>query len=489
MRFNKIVILSVILFVLILTSCNKNEEPTHIHSWIDASCTVAKHCTICSETEGVALGHNLSEVTCEDPSICLVCDDFLKEPIGHSWIEATYEAPKTCSICSETYGVKLSAELKIEADTNLYVDDIGKFIVESTYDNDNIIIENKNIDILEIIDDKIIAKKVGVAYIEVISETGTKKQVAIEVINRPAPTTLDLYVEDEGPYLIGVSYQLKYKVYPENSDTTVFLNYDRNKIEFNKETNEVIFKKAGTYSIVCYSNIDIEVYDVLDIEIDFNPDIETYELLFIGNSLTKYTYDIPKMIKNMLINDGVIVNCTVNSPNGFYLIDSEIEFNLLIKERRYTHVILQEQSFGPIAYYEKFESTVLKYNELILQNKAKLILYQTWAYNLSSYNGLTKAEFYQGLIDAYEKVANKANATVTRAGEGFRMFETLFGSSISLYEDKNHPSLYGAYLSACIHYVTLTGRYVSLNNYAPEGIDEGTKAMIQSVADAFCINK
>ena len=51
------------------------------HNWIDATCTVAKTCSICGAVEG--------------------------EPIGHDWISATYDDPKTCSICGETEGEPL----------------------------------------------------------------------------------------------------------------------------------------------------------------------------------------------------------------------------------------------------------------------------------------------------------------------------------------------------------------------------------------------
>ena len=48
------------------------------HEWVDATCTEAKHCSICGATEG--------------------------EPLPHTWVEATYAAPKTCSVCGTTEG-------------------------------------------------------------------------------------------------------------------------------------------------------------------------------------------------------------------------------------------------------------------------------------------------------------------------------------------------------------------------------------------------
>lgn len=55
------------------------EEPVIcVHDWIDATCTTAKTCSICGQTEG--------------------------EPLGHTWVEATKYAPKTCSICNYAEG-------------------------------------------------------------------------------------------------------------------------------------------------------------------------------------------------------------------------------------------------------------------------------------------------------------------------------------------------------------------------------------------------
>lgn len=56
---------------------------TNGHTWVDATCDIAKTCDLCGETEG--------------------------EPLGHTWIDATYEAPKTCETCGATEGEALVA--------------------------------------------------------------------------------------------------------------------------------------------------------------------------------------------------------------------------------------------------------------------------------------------------------------------------------------------------------------------------------------------
>ena len=93
------------------------------HSWVDASCTGAKTCEICGETEGDALGHSYDAVvtapTCTEGGYttytCTVCGDSYigdeVEAVGHSY-DAVVTAPTcteggyttyTCTICGDSY--------------------------------------------------------------------------------------------------------------------------------------------------------------------------------------------------------------------------------------------------------------------------------------------------------------------------------------------------------------------------------------------------
>jgi hypothetical protein len=74
------------------------------HSWVDATCEVAKTCSVCGTMEGEALGHTWVEATCEVAKTCSVCNAVEGEALGHDWVEATCDAPKTCSACAATEG-------------------------------------------------------------------------------------------------------------------------------------------------------------------------------------------------------------------------------------------------------------------------------------------------------------------------------------------------------------------------------------------------
>lgn len=388
-------------------------------------------------------------------------------------------------LCVFTACKPKEAEIKVVVEDLLHVGETKTIEISSSYEKDDLTIENLNQDILEIKNGQITGLSVGTATIRITSVTETVKEVIITVVERPAPTSMKFSIQ-EADYLIGIPYKLTVSFEPYYAKDKIFYNYVRDNMTIDTENSTVTFLRAGNFSITCYSDININLYQTITVDVDFNPEIEMYDLLYVGNSLTKYHFNIPQMVQSMLAADGISAKIKIDAVSGFELSSHESSILRSLGERKYTHVILQEQSAKPILNYESFKDTVLKFVGYIEENGAEVILYQTWAYNTSFVNvGMTRPEMFQGLIDAYESVANIIGSDVVRAGEGFRLYEAQRDNLPSLYVDNNHPSIYGAYLSACIHYVTLTNRKASLNPYAPEEIEEDIKILIQQVADTF----
>lgn len=90
---------------LMLTGCG------HEHTWVEATCTEAKTCSECNETEGEALGHTWVDATCAEPKTCSVCGEKEGETLAHTWVDATCAEPKHCSVCNETEGEALEHTL------------------------------------------------------------------------------------------------------------------------------------------------------------------------------------------------------------------------------------------------------------------------------------------------------------------------------------------------------------------------------------------
>lgn len=65
------------------------------HTFADATCTVAKTCTVCGTTEGDPVAHNYSEATCQAPKTCIDCGHTDGDIADHMY------SGKFCSICGK----------------------------------------------------------------------------------------------------------------------------------------------------------------------------------------------------------------------------------------------------------------------------------------------------------------------------------------------------------------------------------------------------
>ena len=93
----------------ICVSCDETQNTDEPCTWEEASCLVAKKCTVCGATDGEALGHLFDESApdCENPKHCGRCGAAEGEAKPHNWVEATTEAPKTCLDCGMTEGERI----------------------------------------------------------------------------------------------------------------------------------------------------------------------------------------------------------------------------------------------------------------------------------------------------------------------------------------------------------------------------------------------
>lgn len=75
------------------------EAPPKGHTWVDATCTEPKTCSVCNATEGEANGHSWVDATCTEPKTCSVCNATEGEANGHTPADAVREneVPASCS--------------------------------------------------------------------------------------------------------------------------------------------------------------------------------------------------------------------------------------------------------------------------------------------------------------------------------------------------------------------------------------------------------
>ncbi len=383
---------------------------------------------------------------------------------------------------------EIIAKLTVNYEEEMTVGEEIVIEVTSSVENDEISFENLSPNILELDGNKVKALRKGIGEIVVNSIYKTSETISIFVLEAQAPTEINMSIQGDN-FITEVEYQLVIDTIPSNSSKEFNFIYNTSAIDLDKDTLKVIFLKPGKFTISCYSKKDKTVYDVIEVNVEFNPEVEVYELLFVGNSLTKSNlYDIPQMVIAMMQEKGLRVNYTLDGPEAQWIIDHKATFDKLIETNKYTHVILQERSHGTVSDYNKFESAALEFSEKIKENGAKLILYQTWAYNIGWYD-MTKYEMYEAIKEAYSNVANMTDAIISPVGDAFVMFESKYGDFPSLYYDTHHPSAYGAFLSACVHYVTLTGKSASELEYVYDGISEEYAIAIKNVADRIVLGE
>lgn len=75
------------------------------HTWINATCTTPKICSVCGTTEGDALGHAWISATCTAPETCSVCGESNGSPRSHNVEEYYTISEATCSSAGEKQGV------------------------------------------------------------------------------------------------------------------------------------------------------------------------------------------------------------------------------------------------------------------------------------------------------------------------------------------------------------------------------------------------
>lgn len=391
------------------------------------------------------------------------------------------------SACADT---TVLAKIELEGPQILYVGDIYILEPQSTIENDQFTFKSSN-NAVAVIDINGILSVYGVGEVTI---TVTNKQDVslkhkIDCIPIPDVESIELSIENQtdDAYYVGKDYILKHQFLPyRSSSNDIRYSYSANFMSFNEATGEVKFYKAGHFQITAYLASDWNIQTTYTFDVSYDDAYESYNILFIGNSLTRYTYNIPMFIHQMLLSDDVPVFITVDSTTPQWIIDHELSFNHLITKDQYTHVFLQEQSMGPISDFQKFEDAVIKFDQKIKLNGARTMLYQTWGYNYEDTNKRDEMTINLGL--AYEAVADKIDATISPVGYAF-LYVSQNYPEINLYNDLNHPSIYGALLSAYTHYATLTNRLAKDNLWQHESIDADTMAKLKFAADYVVHNR
>ena len=219
------------------------------------------------------------------------------------------------------------------------------------------------------------------------------------------------------------------------------------------------------------------------------------QILFIGNSFT-YFNDMPFTFLNMLRTVDANARVEALAYGGYTLsqyADEDTEVGRLaiskIVSYEWDYVILQEQSLRPCVDPDAFVEAVQKLSGIISQVGAKIILYQTWAYEEGSEKlastGMTYEEMSTKLKEAYDKAAEATGATVAPVGEFFsQITKSDHITHLINRNDNYHPSTSGSYLAACVLFKLITGK-TTIGLPSPSNVSLYNMSVVQKVSDSL----
>ncbi|WP_417091179.1 Ig-like domain-containing protein [Marvinbryantia sp.] len=203
------------------------------------------------------------------------------------------------------------------------------------------------------------------------------------------------------------------------------------------------------------------------------------KILFVGNSHT-YMNNVPGMVKRLCEKNGISPQITTVVHGTYSLYDYAYpdkndaeqvklskKLKLLLNNKKWDYVILQDRRYEGVTNTSRAKKAVQALRPLIKKSGAQMVFYLSWAPEKghSDYsNGWASspADYLSKKADLYYALADKYNAALAPSGIAFQRASTLF-PELKLYSaDKNHASVAGSYLSACVIYSTLF-------NKSPEG--------------------
>lgn len=215
-------------------------------------------------------------------------------------------------------------------------------------------------------------------------------------------------------------------------------------------------------------------------------------VLFIGNSFT-YRNDLPGLFAELAGAAGHAVEVDSVFQGGCYFHDFTDPDNGLCRkvgqmyeQAAYDVVFLQEQSVQPLNDREDFLTNGSLLAEQAAAQGARVILYQTWAYEegapMLERVGYAYEEMYRGLQEAYGALAERTGAAVAPVGEAFFLAAQQGEGALYNEADRYHPSARGSYLAACVHFVTVFDVPVT-GNPCTGPLPAEEAAALQRVAD------
>lgn len=193
------------------------------------------------------------------------------------------------------------------------------------------------------------------------------------------------------------------------------------------------------------------------------------KVLFLGNSYTNYN-QLPQLVNNIANSLGDSIFYDSNTPGGYTLQGHSTNATSLSKIALgyWDFVFLQEQSQIPSFPPFQVAADCFPFASILVDSIkssnpcTEPVFFMTWGRengdqaNCANYPPLCTYDGMQSrLRESYLQMSVDNNCTVSPVGAAWKYVRDNY-PSIGLYTlDESHPSIYGSYLAACVHYATI----------------------------------
>ena len=219
-------------------------------------------------------------------------------------------------------------------------------------------------------------------------------------------------------------------------------------------------------------------------------------VLFLGNSYTYYNL-LPQLVDDIALSFGDTIYWDYNTPGGYTFQGHSTNATSLAKIALgfWDFVLLQEQSQLPSFPPTQVATDCFPYAEILVDSIrssnpcAEPVFFMTWGRengdptNCANYPPVCTYDGMQArLRESYIQMSVDNNCTVSPVGAAWKYVRDNH-PSIGLYSpDGSHPSIYGSYLAACVHYTTIF-RKSTVGSTFMSSIGHGDAVTLQQAAE------
>ena len=213
-------------------------------------------------------------------------------------------------------------------------------------------------------------------------------------------------------------------------------------------------------------------------------------VLIIGNSRT-YFHDMPDMVRAIADSAHAPVRYAI-TPKAWAGASFEQAWNSAdvrrLLTRHWDHVVLQSESWA--AGTPDNEAGFFTYGQELLSaanaSRSPAAVIVNWGYGEELFHGTAphpRADFIDRTeADTRRLAGDEGAGTIDTSA----VWEDVRASDpqMPLYEDGNHPTVYGSYLSALMIYGFVSGADVTQVTWRPAGVDEASAREIRRIVAA-----